>query len=158
MATMRIACLLVFASMSVAAFGADIYKWVDEKDRVQYGESVPAKYKNSATKIAPGEAQPQPTEAQRQEALARAARDKATEESMAASTAKSGKPVPVPAPKPPAVSADSSDSTEDRAKACDAEKRKYQDSLACFAPYKTPSGGITDEGVQHCVALKEPTC
>ena len=152
MANMRIACLLVFASMSAsmsaATFGADIFKWVDEKGRVQYGESVPAKYRKSATKIDPGEAQPQPTEAQRQAAAARAAKDQADAQSLTSRTENTDKPPPR------SVSA----STDNSTALCEAERKKYRESEACFQPYRTPSGAVVPEAFQHCVEVKEPTC
>ena len=151
MANMRIACLLVFASMSAsmsaATFGADIFKWVDEKGRIQYGESVPAKYAKSATKIDPGEIQPQATEAQRQEAAASAAKDKADAQSLTSRTENTDKP-------PRSVSA----STDNSTARCEAERKKFRDSEACFQQYRTPSGAIVREAFQHCVEVKEPTC
>jgi len=59
----RILLLLAFASMSAGTYAADVYKWVDDKGRTQYGESVPAKFKKSATKV--DVTTPEPTEAQR---------------------------------------------------------------------------------------------
>ena len=151
MANMRTACLLVFASMSAsmsaATFGADIFKWVDEKGRIQYGESVPAKYAKSATKIDPGEIQPQATEAQRQEAAARAAKDKADAQSLTSRTENTDKP-----------SRSVSASTDNITAQCEAEKKKFRDSEACFPQYRTPSGAIVPEAFRHCVEVKEPTC
>ena len=116
MANMRTACLLVFASMSAsmsaATFGADIFKWVDEKGRIQYGESVPAKYAKSATKIDPGEIQPQATEAQRQEAAASAAKDKADAQSLTSRTENTDKP-----------SRSVSASTDNSTAQCEAERK-----------------------------------
>ena len=147
MATMRLACLLVFAAMSTAAFAADVYKWVDEKGRVQYGESVPAKYKKSAVKIDPEEAQPKPTEAQRQEAAARAVKDKAEAAALPTRKETTDKP-------PRAVAA----APDNKTAQCEAEKKKYRESEACFRPYRTPSGAIVPEAFQHCTEVKEPTC
>lgn len=39
---------------------------------------------------------------------------------------------------------------------CQEEWRKYQESQACFAPYRLANGGIKAEAFQHCVELKQP--
>src|SRR4026209_769413 len=70
----RVVFLLVFGSMSVGTYGADIFKWVDEKGRIHYGETVPDQYKRAATRIDRDKAEP--TDAQRKEAAARAAKEK----------------------------------------------------------------------------------
>ncbi len=146
----RILLLLAFAAMTAGAYAADVYKWVDEKGRIQYGEKVPAKYKANATKV--DITTPAPTDAQRQEAEARAAKDKADAESLATQRAKSAKPRSEPAPKPVAASDDA------KAKQCEADRKKYRESEACFAPYRNNAGSINPEAFQHCVAVKEPTC
>ncbi len=145
----RILFLLAFASMSAGTYAADVYKWIDDKGRTQYGESVPAKFKKSATKV--DVTIPEPTEAQRQEAAARAVNDKAAAESLPANSAKPAKPRS--APPPPAVA-----SADARTKQCEADWKKYRESEACFAPYKSKAGSISPEAFQHCVEVKEPTC
>jgi hypothetical protein len=154
MACARIGFLLLFASLSFAAYSADIYKWVDDKGRVQYGQSVPEKYKKNAKLVAKDE--PQPTDAQRQEAEARAAKDKADAEALAAQKARTEPANSEPRPRPAPATAAAS--TGDKASQCEAEKKRYRESEACFAPYRTPTGAIQPEGFQRCVAVKEPTC
>jgi hypothetical protein len=146
----RVVFLLVFASMSVGTFGADIFKWVDEKGRIHYGTSVPARYKAAATKI--DREKSEPTDAQRQEAAARAAKDKAKAESIVTPEAKSNKPRSDSPPLPAAAG------TNEKESRCAAEMGKYMESQACFAPYRTATGGIKDEAFQHCVEVKEPKC
>lgn len=152
MAAIRIACLLAFAAVSAAAFGADIFKWKDDQGRTQYGQSVPDKYKKSAIKVDQEIATP--TDAQRQQASARAANDKEKAEAMAAR--KNTEPAgsrPAPAPSPASVAA-----VDDKASRCETQKQKYRESETCFAPYRTPTGAIQPEGFEHCVAMKEPAC
>ena len=152
MAAMGIACLLAFAAVSAAALGAEIFKWVDDQGRTQYGQSVPDKYRKSAIKVEREIATP--TDAQRQEAAARAAKDKEKAETMAArKKTEPGRPRPAPAPSPASVAA-----VDDKASRCEAEKQKYRESETCFAPYRTPTGAIQPEGFEHCVAMKEPAC
>ena len=45
------AVLLLLSSLSCPAFAADIYRWVDEQGRTQYSDSIPDRYKNSASKV-----------------------------------------------------------------------------------------------------------
>src|SRR5687767_13519779 len=61
---------LLFCSMPRAA---DIYRWVDETGRTQFGDSVPDRYKDSARKL---ENPPLPTDRQRSEGAARAAKER----------------------------------------------------------------------------------
>jgi hypothetical protein len=146
----RNAFLLAFASIAFTATAADIYKWVDDKGRIQYGQSVPEKYKKSAKIVAKDDVQP--TDAQRQEAEARAAKDKADADALAAQKAQAEPAKSEPRPRPATAAAG------DKASQCEAEKRRYRESEACFAPYRTPTGAIQPEGFQRCVAVKEPTC
>src|SRR5258706_13460160 len=119
--TYRILFLLAFASLSAGTYAVDVYKWVDDKGQIQYGESVPAKFKKSATKV--DVTIPQPTEAQRQEAAARAVKDKTAAESLPANSAKPTKPRS--APPPPAVASDDARRNE-----CEADGKKDRDSAA----------------------------
>ena len=150
MAVMRIACLMAFAAFFTAAWGADIYKWVDEKGRTQYGQSVPDKYKKSAIKIE--QEIHTPTDAQREEAAARAAQDK--EKAAALATRKLEPAKPRTSVKPAPASA----AVENKATRCEAERQKYRESVACFEPYRMPNGAIQPEGLEKCVSMKEPTC
>jgi len=141
----RVVFLLVFGSMSVGTYGADIFKWVDEKGRIHYGETVPDQYKRAATRIDRDKAEP--TDAQRKEAAARAAKEKTKAESMATGKKNSESP-PLPA----------TTVADDKDKRCEMEKNKYMESQACFAPYRTATGGIKAEAFQHCVEVKDPKC
>jgi uncharacterized protein DUF4124 len=41
---------------------------------------------------------------------------------------------------------------------CEAQKRRYQESLDCFAPYVNYNGSIKAEAFEHCVEVKQPKC
>ena len=75
-----------------------------------------------------------------------------------------GVPTPVPAgtpntaaaPRPAARGAANSTGTAD-SNSCAARMKAYQDSLACFAPYRH-SANVTDpEAYNHCKSVPEPT-
>ena len=152
MAAMRIVCLLALAAVSAAALGTEIFKWVDDQGRTQYGQSVPDQYKKSAIKVDQEIATP--TDAERQQATARAAKDKERAKAMAArKKAEPARPRTAAAASPASVTA-----ADDRASQCEAQKQKYRESEACFAPYRRSTGTMRSEGFKHCVAMKEPTC
>jgi hypothetical protein len=132
-------------SVSVAAFATDVYKWVDENGKTQYGSSVPERYKGSAKKVGEGSA---PSAAQREEAAARLAREKAAAEQMAAQRAKPNPVSTIPAPDAKPIAADD----------CEAQKKRYRESMNCFAPYVTVNGTVKAEAYQHCVEMRQPTC
>lgn len=138
-------CLATFGSRS-----AEIFKWVDENGQTHYGASVPDKYKKSAKKF--DRQVTEPTEAQRQEAEARHAKDKAAAESTATSKEKPDQP-PAKSPSGPAVAG-----TDDKDTSCEAQKSRYEQSMRCFAPYMTATGGIKAEAFQHCTEVKQPEC
>ncbi|MBT9613479.1 MAG: DUF4124 domain-containing protein [Burkholderiales bacterium] len=143
--------LLVFGSMSFGTHSADMFKWVDEKGRIHYGESVPEQYKRSATHFE--EKGAEPIDAKSQKAAASLAKDSAAPaKSKVRRQAKSNKPHS----KSPALPVSSG--SQDKGSSCEAEKRKYRESEACFAPYRNATGGIKAEAFKHCVEVKEPQC
>ncbi|MEO8158285.1 MAG: DUF4124 domain-containing protein [Betaproteobacteria bacterium] len=147
----RIVLLLGFVSISAWSYAEDIYKWIDDQGRVQYGQQVPAKYKSAATKI---EVKiPEPTPAERKQAAARAAKNRTKEKSIATREPKTPKPRPE-APPAAAVAA----TAEGETGRCEAQWKRYRESEACFAPYRSNAGTLNSEAFQHCVVVKEPTC
>jgi hypothetical protein len=148
----RFLLLAAFATTSGTAWAGDVYKWVDENGRTQYGESVPPTYRKIATKV--NVDAPEPTAAQRREAEARAASDQARAKSTAAKPATPKAKTPKnPRTEPPPVN-----EADAAARQCEAERKKYRESVACFAPYRSNAGTINPEAFQHCVEVKEPTC
>ena len=67
--------LLLLGVLSLPAMATDIYRWTDQDGRVNYGDSVPERFKHAARKIDIGDTVVS-TEAQRQ-AAGRAARERA---------------------------------------------------------------------------------
>jgi hypothetical protein len=146
----RVVFLLFFSSLSFGTYGADIFRWVDETGHIHYGESVPDQYKKRATMVE--QKGLEPTDAQRQEAAARLAKEKAIAESMTTDRVKSNAPNSVPLPPPAAAG------TNDKEDSCEEQKRKFAESQVCFAPYRNATGGIKAEAYQHCVELTRPQC
>jgi hypothetical protein len=130
---------------------ADIYRWVDENGQTHLSDTVPDKYRNSATRVDPG---PEPTPQQREEAEARAAQQKKRADEEAQRRAREAPdagggtapaaPAPAIKPAPPAPPATTSDSN------CAELLRRYRESQECFAPYRMANGAIRPEGFQLC--------
>ena len=68
----RTAAWIVAASAAWAAHAADIYVWTDDSGKTHIADSVPEKYRKSATRIDSSQFEPTP-EQQREAAAARAA-------------------------------------------------------------------------------------
>ena len=131
--------LLAVGLVTVAAGAAEVFKWTDENGKVHYGESVPERYQRKATRIDTESSRP--TDAQREQAASRAARDKAKAQSGVRDASEPARPE--------ASSADTG---------CEAQKQRYQESQECFAPFRTANGGLKADAFEHCVEVAEPQC
>jgi len=145
---LRVAFLLLLGPLSLA-YGADVFSWVDEDGKVHYGDSVPERYKQRAKRLDPRGAV---SAAQRQEAEARLARERARIESIRKaredSLDEAAQSASAPTPAAPLAS--------DSANICQEQLKKFLDSQACFAPYRLKDGGIKPEAFQRCTEVKEP--
>ncbi len=141
----RLSILLGCALLSMAAGAADLYRWVDESGHTHVSDIVPARYQDAATKVDTSSSEI--SESRRQEALARAAREKQlVEESEKAAPA--APPPPVRAEKP---AVPDSGETE-----CDRLIRAYRESQECFAPFKRRRGGTRPEAYRYCTPVQSP--
>jgi Domain of unknown function (DUF4124) len=142
---------LLFAG--TCAHAAAIYRWVDENGRTHVADVVPEKYRATATRIDSGQYEVSP--AQRKEAEARAARDKALAASQAAARRS-------PAASAPAAKASTPTSARRPAQGvteatdCDTWRRLYRESEDCFAPYRSTRGGIKPEAFEACNPIPSP--
>jgi hypothetical protein len=146
----RVVCFVMIGFAAFAVQGAELFKWVDEKGRIHYGESVPEQYKKKAAKIEPRVTEP--TDAQRRDAAERLAKEKLRAESTEAPSATPNAPPSNSRPQPAASD------TSVKEDSCEEQKRRYVESDLCFAPYRNATGGIRAEAFQHCVEVKEPRC
>ncbi|HTF16274.1 MAG TPA: DUF4124 domain-containing protein, partial [Burkholderiales bacterium] len=130
---------------SLAAQGADVFRWVDEDGKVHYGESVPDRYKQKARKVdLTGTGV---TDARRQEAEARLAKEKASAESLQRKR-EVKTDAEQAAPPPP--------DTRQAGNECEEQLKKYMDSQNCFAPYVMKDGAVRPEAFQQCTVVKQP--
>ena len=123
-----------------------VYKWKDASGKMQYSDKPPAanassmKLNNDAPSAADAQAARERLDAMKAESSNRAA---------ARSAAATGTPAPVDANAKPAPAADES--------ACQAKWREYNESYACFDPYRLVGGGIRPEAYDKCKVVKQPS-
>lgn len=150
---------LALMLLSMGAGATSICRWVNGSGQTQIAEVVPEKYKQVAicTDSQKYELSPE----QRRAAERRVAEDKARARTAAAeplADRASSAPRPAraasrPGPKRPTeVATDATD--------CTTWWRIYDESAACFGPYRTTRGAIKVEGFDHCnvVASPVPKC
>src|SRR5438045_1627688 len=137
----RTAALFVFLLVFALAQGDEIYRWTDESGRVHYGDSAPDPHRAKAINVNNATM----TDAQRQEAAARLARDRALLEKKA---------TPV-APLVSGIESSRAADTND-APTCEEEWKKYDDSYACFNPYRLANGAVRVEAYAVCTEVKQP--
>lgn len=119
------------------AHANEIYRWVDESGTTNFGDSVPEKYKQSATRV--NTRQFEPTDAQRREVAERAALERARAR-----------------PAQETNSAGAGQSANASALDCENAHRRYQQSIDCFARYMTSSGAPRAEAFDHCTVIADP--
>ncbi len=136
--------LVLMALGSSPAYGADIYRWVDEDGRVHFSDTVPQQHKKSATSIDSRQYELSPE--QRKEAEARAAREKERSEEIAkqkaaeaATPTKSTPKAGTAAAKPPAPATD-----------CATLLQRFRESSECYAPFFNVNGSIKNNAYETC--------
>lgn len=146
-ATLRKALLTFVLVLTSATASAAVYRWVDDTGAVHYGDSVPEAHKNKAKPISVA---PSPTEAERAAAEDRRAHDKSlAEAARKAQETAQGKTATLP---PPASAGAGGKRT------CEQEWQAWEQSAACFAPFRNASGGIRAEAFKKCTELPAPKC
>src|SRR6266571_2452417 len=141
----KLAFLLLLGSLSLVAHGADVFRWIDDDGKIHYGDTVPERYKQKAQKLDSKDAEV--TAAQRTEAAARLAKEKARVDSL--EKAREAKSASRSAPSPDIPPAGNNTNE------CQEQLKKYLDSQTCFAPYMLKGGGIKPEAFQNCTEVKE---
>jgi hypothetical protein len=144
--------ILLLAVAPCVLYAADpIYRWVDEDGTVHYGDTVPDRYKDSATRKPELKEHPvidvTPTPQERQ------AKERALDSLDVKPEAGVANPSAVPAnanTPAPTVSENTADMT------CEEQWERYNASQACFAPYRMANGAIRPEAFDNCVAIPQP--
>ena len=142
-------CLMMIASAD--ALAADVYRWVDEKGKTHYSDTVPEKYRESAVKTTPHQ---EPSDEQRREAEERAGAEKRkASERGGEAPGQLSAPMNRGAPESRRVKADQPNGAAD----CEAQHRLYRESQACFNRYMLATGGIKEEAFKNCTEVADPT-
>lgn len=136
--------LVLIALGPSSAYGADIYRWVDENGRVHFSDTVPPQYKKSVISIDSQQYELSPE--QRKEAEARAAREKerfteTTKHKAAEATASTNSN-----PKASTATAKLPTATTD----CATLFRRFQESSECYAPFFNANGSIKENAYETC--------
>jgi len=159
MRTFAATATLALLTAGTAAPAATVFRWVDDQGRVHYSETVPQRYRGSARPV--DASSPEPTAAQRREALERAQTEKIRASGAASSSASGSAPGRPAAGAPPASEASRpagkrpaqvpGEQTD-----CETWQRLYLESLECFGPFRTVRGGIKPEAFEACNVVPEP--
>lgn len=137
-----VCCLLAAAS----ARSAEVYRWTDADGRVFYGDRAPEGRRASA-KVIPIDPPPP--------ARVKAAAPKASPRpAMTANT----RPAPrVPSDPGLIGGSQSLPPLEDQETRCAAAWRRFDDSSACFAPYRVDGGRVLAEAYERCETVAMPS-
>lgn len=120
--------------LAVAPAQAEIFKWVDEKGRTHFGETLPEKYRKSATSLTP-----QPVNTIKGNELRGPGRSDDYRSSAPAEA--------LPPDEPPAQSEEEQ---------CQARHLKFRQSQECFAKYRNANGSLRTEASQNCENVEQP--
>lgn len=155
------ASCVALAILSAQAGAAGIYRWVDEKGRTHVADTVPPRYKGSATKVDTRASEL--TERQRAEALARTAREKAAQAGAQSDSSPPAAPDSALAAPPPVKAGELLPSPGSRDE-CEALMRAYRESQECFAPFvrsrpadDRAGGGVREEAYRYCTSVPDPS-
>lgn len=147
----RVLALFTCATLALAAAHAgDIYRWVDEKGRVQLSDTVPEKFKKSAIRV--DSRQYELTPQQRAEAEARAAREKARAAEAAARDAKRAGAAQAEeaAAAASAAKAPAAAKPAPPANDCATLRQRYRDNANCYAPFLNVNGTLKPGALEAC--------
>lgn len=144
------ACAFGAICVACGAAAAPIYRWVDDDGRTHFSETVPKRYEKTATRVMPRDTGPPASASSMPSApspvLPPAPSPKASEAA----------PAQTATPTVPAASAAAS-AARVQPKDCATLRRLYEESLACFAPYRTVRGGLKAEAFDKCTPVEDPT-
>jgi hypothetical protein len=136
-ALLMAACLCCTVSLQAG----EVYKWTDEGGRVHYSDTVPPARKATAQPVDTSSAVVADTPPRRPATRAAPKKEPIFSER--------------PAPPPPPTAA-SAPQTPAAASSCEEAWRRFNESYACFDPYRMAGGRVRPEAYQHCVEVPRP--
>ena len=146
----RLLAHLVAVMVSLNAYGGEIYKWKDKEGKVHFSDSVPDPYKQQA--IAVDLRHATVTAADSDAAKVRLEREKAKAAEYQSAKDKNNKTANVSNSMP------NKNLTSEKRDTCEEQWKKYDESYACFNPYRIRNGIIKPEAYQHCTVMAHPNC
>ena len=137
--------MAVLAGVALRAEAAEVYRWTDENGRVNYGVSAPPEKRTDARTVDTSGAKLNDTD--RNAAANRLARDQAYLRSPSLTAS-----APVFAASSPVTSVP----RQDAPASCQEAWKRYNESYACFDPYRARNGMVKAEGFARCKQLPRP--
>jgi hypothetical protein len=129
---------LVMLLAQGSAHAAELFRWVDDQGVTHFGDKVPPRYADRATKM--GIRVPPPNDSAR----------RATPSPNAAApapAAAAARPTQPPAAQRPPENL-----------SCEEQMRRYRQSQECFLRFTNANGSKRAEAYQSCTELPEPQC
>jgi hypothetical protein len=142
----RLASAALLAALLVPAVAEEVWKWTDAQGVTHYGPAPPDDARVRATRVDLGDTGV--TDGDRRAAEWRLAKDKAAVDRATAEGAASR---PARASRARQASAPASMSSS-----CEEAWKRFNDSYACFDPYRYGRGKIQPQAYQHCTEVQEP--
>lgn len=154
----RISIIVCFTLLAGAAHATEIYRGVDVNGRTQISDTVPARYKDTATKVDTNPSEI--SEAQHQEAIQRAAADKREADAKIAKRIQQEKEA-----LSEKMAADNTPSVSDENDHCEQLIKAYKESQECFAHYiiRRRDGRphrpvrVREEAYHYCRSVPDPS-
>ena len=164
----RMAVLLMAVTATQAGAG-DMYQWRDEKGRMHVSDQVPEAFRDRAVKmnssryeLTPSKQAEAQARTKQERAVRRISRERKLAEEEAARLAqqeaesKRAAEQAIAAASAAASAAKAKKKGDDPKAACPELRRQYEESMACFGPYRM-GPRIRPEAFQHCVDRPDPS-
>jgi Domain of unknown function (DUF4124) len=141
--------LALHVVVSSEATAQTVYRWTDESGRTHYSSTVPAERRGHAKAIDTTSARV--SESDRQAAIARLVKDQATLRKAALPAAASS-----PASTPSGRNGVAAAPRAEEQLTCQEAWKRYNESYACFDPYRIANGAVRPEGFAQCKEVLRP--
>lgn len=148
---LRSSLVLCLALSAPSTHATDIYQWVDDAGKTQVSDVVPEKYRAKATRL--DSQRFELTPAQKAEAEAGQAARRAAERTTNGTTRQPGDNTATG----PAASLSGAPRAASAPTDCDTLQRRYEESQACFAPFKNVNGTMKPGANEVCTEVPDPS-
>jgi hypothetical protein len=151
--------LVLFASLAQAAA---IYQWTDDQGRVQFSDSVPERYKRTATEVQVERFKAAPKATVQTDSTLAKPRPEPRDPPNPPNPPNPLNPTTAPsagisAAPPPSATQSAPRNVRSGKTDCATLQQEYAASQACFAPYVTAFGGVKAEAFDNCTPVVDPS-